>query len=265
MFSARSGTGAPRHRNFFSTPAMQALLMQILAVPLVLLISEILSSMTELQLTIATAALVQGAIAALLARLRGMAPWWLFIQLLFPFAVIVGIAFRLPSWIYLSAFLALLGLYWTTFRTQVPYYPSTLEVWKSVDALMPIGQPVRFVDIGSGFGGLVMHLAQSRGDGIFSGIEAAPLPWLVSMLRALVKRSAARFSCGDYASLNFADYDVVFAYLSPAAMPALWDKARAEMRHGALLLSYEFTVPGIEPQFVEHPAGKRAALYGWRF
>ena len=130
---------------------------------------------------------------------------------------------------------------------------------------MPKEQSIRFIDIGSGFGGLVMHLARSRPQDVATGIETAPLPWLVSVMRARTGRSTAHFVRGDYTSLDFADYDVVFAYLSPAAMPALWEKARAEMRQGALLLSYEFFVPGIDPHIVEYPAGKRTALYGWRF
>jgi hypothetical protein len=55
----------------------------------------------------------------------------------------------------------------------------------------------------------------------------------------------------------------VFAYLSPAAMPALWQKARREMRPGSLLLSHEFPIPGKEADLVLRPQGG-AALYGWR-
>lgn len=36
---------------------------------------------------------------------------------------------------------------------------------------------------------------------------------------------------------------MVFAYLSPAAMPALWSKAQREMRAGSFLASYEFEIP----------------------
>ena len=55
------------------------------------------------------------------------------------------------------------------------------------------------------------------------------------------------FLRGDYESLDFADYDAVFAYLSPAAMTALWRKARREMRPGTRLVSNTFAVPGVEP------------------
>lgn len=263
MHSARSGSGA-RRQSFFGVPAIQALLIQLVAFPLVLLSSAMLSLVSELQLTIASAALLQGVFAALLTRLRRMAPWWVIIQFFFPLALIVVSALQLPSWIYLAAFIALLCLYWTTFRTQVPYYPSTLPVWRAVEALLPEEGALRFIDIGSGFGGLVMHLAKARPGDAFVGIESAPLPWMMSGLRARAAKSAARFVRGDYGRLDFSAYDVVFAYLSPAAMPALWEKASAEMRHGALLLSYEFPVPGVAPDIVEYPTDEGPALYGWR-
>lgn len=264
MHSARSGPGA-RRQSVFSTPAVQALLIQAVSFPLVLLFAALLSVMAEVQLTIAYAALLQGVIAAWLTRVRAMAPWWMLIQFLFPLALLVVNALHLPSWIYLAAFLSLLCLYWTTFRTQVPYFPSTHAVWCAVHELLPEGRPIRFIDIGSGFGGLVMHLARRRPESRFVGIEAAPLPWIASFLRARLAGNAAEFVRGDYSALDFGSFDVVFAYLSPAAMPALWEKARAEMRHDALLLSYEFAVPGIEPHFVCQPAEHGPALYGWRF
>lgn len=259
MQSGRSDPGAPSRRSFLRIPAIEALLIQCVTFALVVA----LSLLTEMQLTVALAALAQGVAAAVLARWRGMAPWWLAIHLLFPFALALALALHLPSWIYLAAFAALLTLYWSTFRTQVPFYPSGRSTWAAVEALLPQGRPVRCIDIGSGFGGLVMYLAPRHPEHSVTGIELAPLPWLASLVRASLMRSAARFMRGDYHALNFADYDVVFAYLSPAAMPALWHKARSEMNKGALLLSYEFTIPGIEPSLVRHPAEGGPALYGW--
>jgi predicted O-methyltransferase YrrM len=53
--------------------------------------------------------------------------------------------------------------------------------------------------------------------------------------------------------LDFAQFDVVFAYLSPAAMPELWKKAQREMRPGSLLISYEFPIEGVEPNLIVCP------------
>jgi predicted O-methyltransferase YrrM len=84
------------------------------------------------------------------------------------------------------------------------------------------------------------------------------------MLRSRIRQSNAHFIRGDYDRLDFASYDVVFAYLSPAAMPALWQKANVEMRKGSLLLSYEFDIPGVEPHFARAPVHGGPLLYGWR-
>ena len=52
---------------------------------------------------------------------------------------------------------------------------------------------------------------------------------------------------GDYQKINFADFDVIFAYLSPAAMPGLWDKVSKEMHPSSLLISHEFDIPDVKP------------------
>jgi SAM-dependent methyltransferase len=210
-------------------------------------------------------ALLQGAFASLLTWWRKLAVWWLAIQLLFPLALLQAQTLAISPLLFLAAFLFLLALYWSTFRTQVPYYPSGRRVWDEVARLLPQGRPVRAIDIGSGLGGLVLELARRRPESRFDGIELAPLPWLVSSLRARLAGASARFFRGDYEHLNFADYDLVFAYLSPAAMSALWRKAANEMRPGAILLSYEFLITEREPDISIVPTGRGPSLYVWHF
>lgn len=249
---------------FLRAPAIQALLLQCLAFLLTVLSVSVAESAAGIRVPTACAALLQGALAAMLTRWRRLAPWWPAIQFVFPVGLVLMQAVRLPPAVFLILFLVFLVLYWSTFRTQVPYYPSPHKVWRTVAELLPADRPVRFIDIGSGFGGLAMHLAGLRKDGVFLGIELAPLPWAVSALRARLSGSRARFVRGDYEDLDFAEYDVVFAYLSPAAMPALWEKAHTEMRSGSLLLSYEFSIPEHAPDLLIQPAETGVALYGWR-
>ncbi len=245
-------------------PAVQALLLQCAALPLTALMGVMLSLM-QVELSVGAAALLQGALAAALSRWRRLAPWWLAIQLLFPLALLAATSLRLPPWLFLAAFGALLLVYWSTFRTQVPYYPSGRRAWDAVAALLPPERPLCVIDIGSGLGGLVLELARRRPESTFAGIELAPLPWLVSALRARLGGGNARFVRGDYERLDLSDYDVVFAYLSPAAMSALWRKAGAEMRPGSLLLSYEFNIAEKAADLTIAPAGRGPVLYGWRF
>ncbi len=243
-------------------PAVRALLIQCACLPLSYALVWLLLR-AAVDIDYAGAALLQGGLAAVVSGWRRLARWWLAIQLLFPLALLGGAGLQLPPGLFLTLFLVFLLIFWSTFRTQVPYYPSGRRAWDAVALLLPAG-PVRCIDIGSGLGGLVLDLAARRPDGVFSGIELAPLPWLVSRLRA-VPVANARFLRGDYESLDFADFDVVFAYLSPAVMTALYEKASAEMRPGSLLLSYEFCIAKKTPDLTIQPEGGGALLYGWHF
>jgi len=245
-------------------PALQALLIQFASFALVLFAAFCLDALVSLQLTLLTASLLQGALSTGLARYLGMPRWWLWIHLLFAPALVLLLALRLPPWIFLLLLLVLLALYWQTFRTRVPYYPSSPAVRDAVADLLP-ERALRVIDIGSGFGGLVLDLAARRLDSCFAGIELAPLPWLISVLRARLRAIPVHFLFGDYARLDLSQYDIVFAYLSPAAMPVLWNKARAEMCAGSWLLSYEFEVPDMPPELILQPEKGGPNLYGWRF
>jgi SAM-dependent methyltransferase len=245
-------------------PAVQALLLQCAAVPATLLATYMLAR-AGVPMNYAGVALLQGVLAAALTWWRRLARWWRPIQLLFPLALVGAQACALPSWLFLAAFLFLLLLYWSTFRTQVPYYPSGRRVWDAVHARLPQGRPVRVIDIGSGLGGFAIDLAARRLDAHVDGIELAPLPWLASRVAARLRGSRARFILGDYDNLDFARYDAIFCYLSPAAMSALYRKAAREMRPGSMLMSYEFTI-------AERPADdsivlteRGTALFVWHF
>lgn len=206
---------------------------------------------------------LQGVLAALLARWLGMAVWWWLIQLVFPLGIYFVLALHIPPGVFLGAFLIFFALYWHTFRTQVPYYPSYGAVWDAIVPLLPTERGIRLIDIGSGLGGLVLNVAARRPDSIIIGVELAPLPWLISWLRGHIKHSSAKFLRADYATLNFAEFDVVFAYLSPAAMTDLWEKAKDEMRPGSLLLSYEFNIQQQTADVIIQTDRMRMPLYAW--
>jgi hypothetical protein len=258
-------TAATAGGGLLRLPSVQALAIQSGALLLVALSLLLLTRLRWLQPaafpSMTTAVLLQGVLAALLSRWRRQAAWWPVMHFLFLPAALAALSLRLPPWVFLVVFLLMLTLYWSTFRTQVPFYASGAAAWSAVEAELP-QRPLRMIDIGSGLGGLVVNLAARRTDSQFEGIELAPLPWLVSRVRQMAG-ARCRFLRGDYHRLDFGAYDVVFAYLSPAAMPALWAKASAEMRSGTLLLSHEFAVPGVAPQIIRPTRPNGPVLYGW--
>lgn len=195
-------------------------------------------------------ALLCGMLAALLSHLAGLARWWLLIQLLFVPAIVLVLTLQLPPNFFLAAFLILLAVYWSTFRTQVPLYLSSRKVWKALELLLPQeapGKQFTFMDLGSGIGGVLAHLAKARPDGHYSGVEAAPLPFLLSKLR-LSARPNCKVRWGSLWDCDLSKYDVVFAYLSPVPMDELWQKARREMRPGTAFISNTFVVAEQPPQ-----------------
>lgn len=245
-------------------PAVQALLLQCAAF-LPTLIATWLLARAHWAPSYLIVAVLQGVFAALLTRWRGLAMWWLPIQCLFPLALLGADALAIPSWLFLVVFIVMLAVFWSTFRTQVPYWASGQRVWTAVAANLPQGRPVHAIDIGSGLGGLVLDLARHRPESLFTGIELAPLPWLASWVRGKLTTSRVEFLRGDYEQLHFSDYDVVFCYLSPAAMPNLWAKCVAEMKTGSKLMSYEFVIAERQPNLVIPITQSGVSLYIWDF
>ncbi len=250
-------------------PATVAVMVQCITLLCVMSLAWSVYFFTPYKLSGITLALSQSVLAAGLSYLIGMAVWWRWIHLLFPLAIWSLSQWNISSDAYFYCFLVTLSLFWTTFRTQVPFYPSRKIVHEQVAELVPQDQPIRMIDIGSGLGDLVMHVAKHRSvlqdtESEIVGIEIAPLPWLISKVRAYLKRSNAQFKLGNYETLNFADFDVVFAYLSPAAMTALWQKAHLEMRKGSLLMSYEFEIVGVKPTFKISGMNGSPVLYVWK-
>jgi hypothetical protein len=192
-------------------------------------------------------ALAQGIVAARLGRGLGMEAWWLPIHLLFVPGLVWTLGLSLPPHYALIAFCLLASTFWGVSRTRVPLYLSSRAVAEAVAAALPQERSFSFVDLGCGLGGMLSYLARARPAGRYSGIEAAPVPFLLSRLRAALGGRAVRIDWGDLNALDLGRYDVVYAYLSPAAMDGLWHKASREMRPGSLLISNGFAVPGVTP------------------
>ncbi|HQS57806.1 MAG: hypothetical protein B7Y56_05380 [Gallionellales bacterium 35-53-114] len=230
-------------------PSVVALVLQLIAFLLALLGMSIANFSPDPL----SFALLCGFTAAILSHLAGLARWWLLIQLLFVPTLVLMLKLNVPSGVYLAAFLVMLAVYWSTFRSQVPLYLSSKRVWKTLEELLPSsasGKRFNFMDIGSGMGGVLTHLSTERPDGNFYGVENAPLPYLLSRLRIRLGNHAnCHVQWGSLWTCNLAPYDVVFAYLSPVPMEQLWRKVKQEMRPGTLFISNSFAVPESPPQY----------------
>ena len=186
-----------------------------------------------------------GIIAAWLGnRFMRLPRWWIPAQMVMPPAAALISSFGLPTWIYLAGFALLLALYWNAARGRVPLYLTNAVTRRALKEILPMQPGLRFLDLGHGFGGTVLALAEARPEQSFEGVESAPLAFVISRIRSLAARlSNARLDYGDFWKRDLRPYDVVYAFLSPVPMQALYAKAREELSPGSLLISNSFPIP----------------------
>jgi SAM-dependent methyltransferase len=203
--------------------------------------------------------------AVLLSYWLGLPKWWCWINAVFPILVGIFQTFNWSSSIFLVGFLMLALFYWSNFLTRVPYYPSTEVVWSEIADLLPSDQAANVLEIGSGFGGFCLFIKKHKPDSTVVGVELSPIIWLYSHIRQIILKIDCQFLRQDYRRMNFAKQDLIFAFLSPAAMPALYLQAQKQMKSGAILASYCFEIPCAQNESVEEieiSYGK--TLYVWR-
>jgi len=246
-------------------PPVLALLLQIAAV-VVAAVAQIVAHRAGYPRSPLSFAFLCGAIAALLSHLLKMDKWWLPIQFAFVPGLMATLSLSVSPTFFLAAFLVMLVVYWSTFRTQVPLYLSSNKVWQALENRLPAKQSFTFIDLGSGIGGVLTHLAQTHPHGRYHGVESAPLPFLWSWLRIkLGGHTRCTVSWGNLWDCDLSQYNVVFAYLSPVPMDALWNKARQEMRPGSLFISNTFAVHDNPPQeSITVDDLHHSTLYIWR-
>lgn len=242
-------------------PALRALLIQIAGVALVFLLarSGVLPALSALEL-----ACLQGLAAALVSIGLRSPRWWTAIHLGFMPLIVLAVGIKAPAWLWLTGFGALALVYWSSFRTQVPLFLSNRVTVHKLAAWLPADGALKLLDIGSGTGSLLIHLARLRPDWTLTGIETAPAPYALSRWLAR-KLPQLRLVRGDFWQHSLNGYDVVYAFLSPVPMGDLWRKAIREMQPGSWLVSNSFAVPGATPDHkVEVGDARGSILYCYR-
>lgn len=247
-------------------PILKALAAQGLAWVVMFRGVKMFASALGLDIPMAVLLVGQGGFAALFGHIFGLRRWWLPIQLLFPPVTALALYWRLPDWVFLAAFVLLLGTYWNSVRGGVPLYLSNSKTKEDLAGLLPEKEGFRFADLGCGLGGPVLELSRLCPKGRYTGYETAPLIFTAAWFRhRLFGADNVEIRYIDFWTVDLADFDVVYCFLSPAPMPELFDKAQREMRPGSLLISNSFEVP-------DHPADeimtvddhRQTKLHLWR-
>ena len=234
---------------------LRALAAQAAALVLLLVVAALLPA--HLHLAVWIWLLLQGALAVFFSHCLGLGSVWLGFQALLPFALVWQAGHRVSPWVYPFLLLGFLLLFGGGLRSRVPLYHSNRPAWRALVELVPEQGAV--ADLGSGLGGPLVFLARSRPEVRCLGVEASPLVWFLAWLRAFPVREHCEMRLGSFWNLPLEKFQVVYAFLSPVPMPALWEKALREMAPGSLLVSNTFEVPGVTAERVIPLPGRRDA------
>jgi hypothetical protein len=247
---------AESSRQFISRPLPAAILAQILGVALASVLVFVMPELLNYPWIVVA---LQGASSAIASHRLGAASWWQAIHLCFAPLVMLASTFNIPPFAWLSGFVLLLAIFWRTDTSQVPLYLTNSTAAAALVPLLPKGP--RFVaDLGCGDGRVLRHLARQRPDCEFVGYEHAPLTWLFARLMSSSLNNV-HIRYGSFWDAPLAPFDLVYAFLSPAPMPRLWEKARAEMRPNCQLVSNSFAVLDVNPNSVIEVNDRRKTVF----
>jgi len=147
-------------RNFYQ-PAVflfWTVLSQIIAVSAFLLISEGGASRE-------VAFCVGACLAFLFARYLGLSLSWQILNFLLPFTVLLSLGSFFPAWVPGIILFTLLMIYIPAFWTRVPFYPTSREMYVAIAERLPDDRPFKFIDLGCGFGSLLVYLSRNKKQG----------------------------------------------------------------------------------------------------
>ncbi|MDQ5888229.1 MAG: class I SAM-dependent methyltransferase [Neisseriaceae bacterium] len=247
--------------------SLQALALQLLAAPIAWFIwHAVMLSIPLTFLQWLLVAVLQGAIAALLSLSLRMPWWWWWIQFLFwPLLLCALMLPVLVTWAPLIL-LVLLLVFGGVYRDRVPLFLSSRRTLQALHDLLSVRHSMaKVIDLGCGTGRVTCDLQQMLPTLNMVGIERAFLPFALAWLRSRITRPRPAIALGSFWGSHLGDYDVVYAYLSPAPMPRLWEKVCAEMKDGSLFISNTFEVPGVVPdQVITVDDWNHSKLFIWQ-
>jgi hypothetical protein len=207
-------------------------------------------------LPLAAHCIVSAGLASLL-RLSGP---WVLLNVLLPVGAGVISLQLVPTWIIGIAAILTLLTYLPTFWTRVPFYPSRQSAIAALEELLPKDREFAFVDLGSGFGKVVLALAPRFPKGTFVGVELSPMPFALSWLRGL-RYPNVSFLMQSFWEHDLSEYDYTYAFLSPTPMARLWEKVSDELTEEQTFVTNSFMVSAEPDRVIELDDERQNALH----
>jgi len=144
------------------------------------------------------------------------------------------------------------------FFTRVPFVPTPKKNVKIIIDQLDLKPKKIFYDLGCGDGRFLIE-AKARGAKAI-GFEVSPWAYFKAKLNIFFHHCQAKVLYKNFYQANIADADAVFCFLIDTVMPKVEEKLKRELKPGALVASYGFTMPNWPPvKVVEIKKGNKKA------
>jgi len=176
----------------------------------------------------------------------------------FPLSLAVSGMAQVPAWGWLLPLALLLLIYPLNAWRDAPVFPTPANALRDLAPKAPLPDGAQILDAGCGLGDGLQALRQSYPAAQLHGLE-----WSWPLRAACALRCPwARVRQGDIWRADWGPYDMVYLFQRPESMDRAADKAKAQMRRGAWLVSLEFEAPSLAPTArLLAPDGRAVWLY----
>ncbi|MFA6255449.1 MAG: hypothetical protein WC675_05520 [Patescibacteria group bacterium] len=142
--------------------------------------------------------------------------------------------------------------------TKVPFVPTPKKNVKIVIDQFELKPGQIFYDLGCGDGQFLIE-AESRGAKTI-GFEVSPWAYAKGRFNLWRHKSQAKIIFKNFYDQNISEADAVFCFLIDTVMPKVEEKLKRELKLGAKIISYGFTMPSWPPvKIVEIKKGNKRA------
>ncbi|MCK4554473.1 hypothetical protein KAU19_05980 [Candidatus Parcubacteria bacterium] len=137
------------------------------------------------------------------------------------------------------------------FRGFAPFISTKGKVIKKIlDEIDYNNGNINVYELGCGKAGFLRALEEKKPDWKFIGVENSFLPWLIAKIQTSLNHSKIKILKKNLFHVNLAGADLIYCYLNIEMMKKLEEKFKKECKNGAMIISYSFAMPNLEPEKV---------------
>ena len=145
--------------------------------------------------------------------------------------------------------------------TAAPWVPTRRKDIERILKLAAIVPGEVFYDLGCGDGRLAVEASRAGARAI--GLDISLMSYFMTLIRIAAERSSAKVGFKNFFRQNLSNADIVYLFLTPSAMPKVKKKLEDELKKGARVISYAFSIPGLTLVAADKPLN-RQSIYLYR-